>query len=70
VWCLSGIELSSAKAEICGVKKYNLVSINQLSLQKHEVISINQLYYKAPEKSSATVELVGYSLLLVLCYGL
>jgi len=38
-----------------------MVSINQLSLQKNKAISINQLRYKAPEKSHATAELVGYT---------
>ena len=34
------------------------------------MVSKSQLYYKAPEKSRATEELVGYSLLLALGYRL
>jgi len=37
----------------------NMFSIKQLQLHK-KVISVNQLNYKAPEKSPATQELVGY----------
>jgi hypothetical protein len=37
---------------------------------KINFISINQLYYKAPEKSHVTEELVGYSHLLALGYRL
>ena len=51
------MEGRSANTEVCGDKKYNLKSINQL-------------YYKAPEKSHATEELVGYSHLLPLGYRL
>jgi hypothetical protein len=40
----------------------NNVPINQLKLQKKDkVTSINRLNCKAPEKSHATAELVGYT---------
>lgn len=57
VWCSADTEVMSAKTEVCGSKKYNL-------------ISINQLYYKAHEKYHATEESVGYSHLLAQGYRL
>jgi len=51
------MEVRSAKTEVCGGKKYNL-------------ISLNQPYYKAPEKSHASKELFGCGHLLALGYRL
>jgi len=42
----------------CDCKKK--VTINQFIITKNEVISINPLYYKAPEKSHATEELIDH----------
>jgi hypothetical protein len=57
VWRSADMEVRSAKTEVCGGKKYNL-------------ISINEPYYKAPEKSYASEELFGYCHLLALGYRL
>lgn len=57
VRCSADMEVRSAKTEVCGGKKYNL-------------ISLNQPYYKAPEKSHASKELFGCGHLLALGYRL
>jgi hypothetical protein len=57
---LADIELSSANTELreCNKSVINKAAI--LVITKNKVISINQLNYKAPHRSHATEELVGY----------
>jgi hypothetical protein len=63
VWSFAGIEVSNVKNEVCeivgGEEKQKYASIHQLQL-KEELISINNLNYRAPDKSYANEELVGY----------
>ena len=48
VWCLAGVEVSSAKSKVCDCKKK---SINKEVIIKENNVIINQLNYKAPEKA-------------------
>jgi hypothetical protein len=57
VWCLAGVEVSSAKSKVCDCKKK---SINKEVIIKENNVIINQLNYKAPEKARVTEELVSY----------
>jgi hypothetical protein len=56
---LADIEVSSANTELCECKKTSVIN-KEAIITKNKVISINQLNYKAPHKSHATQELVGY----------